>query len=130
MDQPYQFGFKPYHAGYLYEQLPKLYSINLQTCFCKTGGSQKPAGLDIQLMFSNQDVYRFDRVRDKFVVIMFIRGNRFYVAWADPVGGGGGGGVDRGSGPPGKSQVAIGFLRNTGTDPPREAIRPKGSNCF
>ena len=27
--------------------------------------------------------------------------------------------------PPGKSQVAIGFLRNSGTDPTREAIGPK-----
>ena len=32
--------------------------------------------------------------------------------------------------PPGKSQVAIGSLRNTGTDPSREAIGPKGANCF
>ena len=30
------------------------------------------------------------------------------------------------SGPPGKSQVAISFLKSTGTDPPREAIGPKG----
>ena len=30
----------------------------------------------------------------------------------------------------GKSQVAIGFLRNAGTDPTREAIGPKGSNCY
>ena len=29
-----------------------------------------------------------------------------------------------------KSQVAIGFPRQSGTDPPREAIGPKGSNCF
>ena len=38
---------------------------------------------------------------------------------------GGTGGQD----PPGKSQVAIGFLRNTGTPPPpppQEAIEPKG----
>ena len=27
---------------------------------------------------------------------------------------------------PGKSQVAIGFLRNSGTDPSREAIGPRG----
>ena len=46
--------------------------------------------------------------------------------WADPEGGGGTGGPD----PPGKSQVAIGFLRNTSMDPPREAIGPKGSNCL
>ena len=57
------------------------------------------------------------------------------LAWADPQG-------DRGSGPSpppphthtplGKSQVIIGFLRNTGTDPieNREAIGPHGSNCF
>ena len=36
-------------------------------------------------------------------------------------------GGDKGSGPPGKSQVAIGFHRNTGTDPPREAIGPNAS---
>ena len=49
--------------------------------------------------------------------------------WADP-GGGGGGGGGRGSGPPGKSQVAIGLLRNTSIDPPQEAIGSLGSNCF
>ena len=32
-------------------------------------------------------------------------------------------------GPHGKSQVTVGFLRNSGTDPPREAIGPLGSNC-
>ena len=32
--------------------------------------------------------------------------------------------------PPWKSQVALGFLRNSGTDRPREAIRPLGSNCI
>ena len=26
--------------------------------------------------------------------------------------------------------LEIGFLRNTGTKPPREAIGPNGSNCF
>ena len=31
---------------------------------------------------------------------------------------------------PGKSHVAIGFLRNTGTGPPRKAIGPLGSKCF
>ena len=37
----------------------------------------------------------------------------------------------RGSGPsPGKSQVAIGFLRNSGTDPQKETIGPLGFNCF
>ena len=40
-----------------------------------------------------------------------------------------------GSGPPPpppfvKSQVAVGFLRNKGTDHPQEAIGPLGSNCF
>ena len=30
----------------------------------------------------------------------------------------------------GKSQEAIGFLRNTGTDSPREAIGPKGSKLL
>ena len=42
---------------------------------------------------------------------------------ADPEGGG-----NRGSGPPlpGKSQVAMGFLRNSVTDHPQEAIGPKG----
>ena len=39
--------------------------------------------------------------------------------WADPEG--------RGSGTPGKSKMAIGFLRNFGMDHPREA---KGSNFF
>ena len=34
----------------------------------------------------------------------------------------GGGGLDR----PGNSHVGIGFLRNTGTDTPREAIGPLG----
>ena len=32
----------------------------------------------------------------------------------------------RGGPDPGKAQVAIGFLRNTSKDPPREAILPKG----
>ena len=32
--------------------------------------------------------------------------------------------------PPAKSQVAIGFLRNIGTDLPREVIGPLRSNCF
>ena len=41
------------------------------------------------------------------------------MSWADPVGG-------RGGPPSGKSQVAIGFLRNTGMDSPREAIGPFG----
>ena len=31
---------------------------------------------------------------------------------------------------PGISQVAVGFLTNTSTDPPQEAIGPFGSNCF
>ena len=30
----------------------------------------------------------------------------------------------------GKSQVAIGFLRNSGTNPHREPMGPLGSNCF
>ena len=34
-----------------------------------------------------------------------------------------------GSGSPEKSQVAIGFLRNSDTDPPREVFGPLGSNC-
>ena len=34
------------------------------------------------------------------------------------------GGGDMGFGPPGKSQVAISFLRNTGTNRYREAIGP------
>ena len=42
-------------------------------------------------------------------------------------GGGWGGGLDP---TPGKSQMFIGFLRNTGTDPPRQAIGHQGSNCF
>ena len=32
--------------------------------------------------------------------------------------------------PTGKSQVAIGFFRNIGTDLNREAIGPHRSNCF
>ena len=32
--------------------------------------------------------------------------------------------------PLGKSQVATGFRRNTGMDPPQEAIGPLGSNYF
>ena len=37
--------------------------------------------------------------------------------------------VDRGGGdPPGKSQVAIGFLRNICMDPPQEAIGPSGKS--
>ena len=35
-------------------------------------------------------------------------------------------GVHKGPGPPGKSQVAIGFLKNSGTDIPWEAIGPIG----
>ena len=47
--------------------------------------------------------------------------------WVNQEGGG-----DRGSRPPRKSQVAIGFLRNSGMDygPPREAVGALGSNCF
>ena len=30
----------------------------------------------------------------------------------------------------GKSQVTLGFLRKSGTDPDREAIGPLGSSCF
>ena len=30
----------------------------------------------------------------------------------------------------GKSQMAIGFLKNSGMDPPQEAVGPLGSNCF
>ena len=49
--------------------------------------------------------------------------NRIKNTWVDPE-------VGMGSRtPPGKSQVAIGFLWNTGTDHPREAIGPLGSNC-
>ena len=44
--------------------------------------------------------------------------------WADPEGGQG---VLT---PPGKEQVAIGFLRHAGNDLPREAIGYFGSNCF
>ena len=42
----------------------------------------------------------------------------------DPEGGAGGQTF------PGKSQVAKGFLRNSGTDQPREAVGPFGSNCL
>ena len=45
------------------------------------------------------------------------------LTWANSAGGGGRG-PDL---PPGKLQVVIGFFRNTGVDPPREAIGP---NCF
>ena len=40
----------------------------------------------------------------------------------------GGGGWSRPT--PGKSQVAIRFLKNSATDPPQEAIGPIGANCF
>ena len=46
------------------------------------------------------------------------------VSRADPERGQGG--QDR----PGKSQVAIGFLGNTGIGTPQEEIGPIGSNCF
>ena len=36
----------------------------------------------------------------------------------------------RGPGTPWKSNVAMGFLTNSDTDTPREAIGPVGSNCF
>ena len=45
--------------------------------------------------------------------------------WADPEGGTGGSDL-----PPGKSQLAIEFLRNYVRYHPREAIGPIGSNCF
>ena len=51
-------------------------------------------------------------------------------AWADPKVGGGGGAGGLTPGLPLVITMAIGFLRNTGTDPPREAIGPLGSNCF
>ena len=41
------------------------------------------------------------------------------LTWVDPDWGGGG----RGFRPPGKSQVAIGFLKNTSTDQPREEVQ-------
>ena len=41
--------------------------------------------------------------------------------------GGSSGGGD-GPDPPGKSQAAIGVLRNSGTYPHQKAIRPKGSD--
>ena len=44
-------------------------------------------------------------------------------------GGGGGQGVQTPF-PLKKSQVAVGFRRNTDMDPPQEAIGPLGSNCF
>ena len=45
-------------------------------------------------------------------------------ASADPEAG------DRGSGPArGKSQVAIGLLRNTGTDPPRKVSKVRMALC-
>ena len=41
------------------------------------------------------------------------------------------GGGGKLSGPtPGKSQVAIGFLRNSSTDTPREAIRPTEGGLY
>ena len=42
--------------------------------------------------------------------------------WADPEGVGVG--VDRASGPPGKSQVAKGFLRNSDTNPLEKHLYP------
>ena len=47
--------------------------------------------------------------------------NRNTTSWADPKGGGTGG-----PDPPGKSQVALGYLRNSGMGTPREVIRPNG----
>ena len=41
-----------------------------------------------------------------------------------------GGGTGRSDSTPGKSKVSIGFLRHFGTDHPREAIGPLGSNCL
>ena len=48
------------------------------------------------------------------------------IPWADPEWGQG----VQTPPPPGKLQVAIGFLRNYCMDHPREAIGPRGSNCF
>ena len=48
-------------------------------------------------------------------------------ARADPEGGGG---MVTGVQTPLEYHMAIGLLRNTGTDPPREAIGPLRSNCF
>ena len=45
------------------------------------------------------------------------------MSWADPEGG-------RGGLPPGKLQVAIGFLKNSGMDSPHEAIRPLGRSVW
>ena len=50
-------------------------------------------------------------------------------SWADPEGGGGGGQQVQ-SPPSGKSQVATGFLRNSGTDHSREAIGPLGDQLL
>ena len=50
------------------------------------------------------------------------------IPWADPEGRGQGGGG--GPNPPGKSQVALCILRNTGMGTPREAVGPILSNCF
>ena len=53
-------------------------------------------------------------------------GNHNYKWWDIARFRGGTGGQDS----PGKSQVAICFFRNTGTDPSRETIGPFWSNCF
>ena len=47
--------------------------------------------------------------------------NRNTTSWADQKGGG-----TVGPDPPGKSQVALGFLRNSGMGTPRGVIRPIG----
>ena len=55
----------------------------------------------------------------KFCSRLGIYDSDVWFTWADPEEGG-----DRRPDPPGKTQVVIGFLSNTGTDPPREAIGP------
>ena len=52
-------------------------------------------------------------------IVSLLWANMLWGSWADPEGGG-----------PEKSQVAVCFLRNAGTDLPQEAIGPLGSNCF
>ena len=72
--------------------------------------------------------------RDNFFVFNFsknvfamkvIENNQSQLAWADPEKG-----QEVQTPPPGKSQVAIGFLRNSGTYTHRKAIGPIVSNCF
>ena len=70
---------------------------------------------------------RYSRLKKNSVTVCadraFVPIRLLEISWMDPEGG-------RGSGPPFENQVAMCLLRNNGTDPPREAIGPLGSNCY